>query len=122
MAIYTRFGSEIELLTARLCPVWIEHLAGEIKWHYSEKKPTRLTKELTVMPCWHCTAKYVDTGEPVCDGQWMNPNMFKADDAIGEIWQKLWELNPSHRQKFEDWCNGKVQAIDFECIDQKMVA
>ena len=122
MAIYTRFGSEIELLTARLCPVWIEQVPGEIKWHYSEKKPTKRTKELHVMPCWHCTAKYVDNGEPVCDGKWLNPNMFRADDGIGEIWKKLWELNPGDKDRFQEWTMSKLEATAFAVIEDKMVA
>lgn len=107
MAIYTRFGSEIELLTARLIPIWIEQLPGEIKWHYSEKKPSKRTREITVMPCWHVTAKYVEDGKLVLDGQEFSSNELRADGAVQEIYQAMWTINPAHKDAFQDWCAGK---------------
>ena len=120
MAIYTRFGSEIELLTARLLPIWIERLPGEIKWHYTERKPSKRTKEITIMPCWHVTAKDVESGEPICGGGTFSANELKADNGMTEIYDAMWKLNPVHKDGFQDWCNGKVQATDFE--SEKMVA
>jgi hypothetical protein len=122
MAIYTRIGSEIELLTARLVPVWIERLQGGIKWHYSEMKPSKRTKQITMMPCWHVTAKYVEDGEAVCDGKWLNANTLKADDGMGEILKVIWILNPIDQQRFEDWMTNRTEAGSFDKIEEKMVA
>lgn len=122
MAIYTRFGSEVELLTACLVPIWIEELPGEIKWHYSEKKPTKRTKKITAMPCWHVTGKDVESGELICDGGTFSANELRADNGTNEIYEAMWKLNPKHKDGFQDWCAGKVPITHFEIIDEKMVA
>lgn len=123
MAIYTRFGSRVEFTAARMIPVWIERLAGEIKWHYRPKAPTRRTKEIREEPVWHVTAVY-DGGEVVCGGKWMNLGGFVADGGISEIMARCHELAPDAPEKFEQWskADGPDASALFDPIEAKMVA
>lgn len=127
MAIYTRFGSEVELLTARLVPVWVERKRGEIKWHYSAPKPTRQTIKIEEMPMWFVTAKYTDeglAGEMVCDGKLVNPATLKADGGSREIWERMHVLNPWDAAADEKWnkANGPRASELFATVQEKMVA
>src|SRR5215813_13472384 len=87
MAIYTRFGTPVQLKSAREVPVWIERRPGEIKWHYTEPKRTKKTLELDCVPVWHVTAEATDGSAPrmICDGQELCVNEFRADDGFREI-------------------------------------
>lgn len=122
MAIYTRFGSEVQLLTARLVPVWIERLPGEIKWHYAEKKPSKRTEAIDAMPCWHVTAKDKKSGRMICDGKLISANEFRADDGAAEIHDTMQKINPDHRDRFMEWAQGRMEAAAFGPVDKKMIA
>lgn len=124
MAIYTRFGSEIELLTSRLVPIWVEHKPGEIKWHYSAPKKVGKRSKVNEMPMWFVTARYIEDGKPVCDGKLFNGAELKADEGSREIWLKMHELNPDHKAKDELWNKaGSPSASEiFEPVELKMVA
>lgn len=102
MAIYTHYGTRVDFLTAQFVPVWIERVAGEIKWHYAEKKPTKRTKELREEPVWHVTGKF-DDGKPLHEGKLVSLAGFVADDGINEIVAECHRLNPDHAAKFNEW-------------------
>lgn len=120
MAIYTRQGSELTLLTARLVPVWIETRRGEIKWHYSEPKKTRKTIKIDLMPCWHVTAKYHD-GESVFGGKLFSANALVADNGSLEVHEVLHKINPDHRDRFLDWAKGCLPATAFGEVSSKEI-
>jgi hypothetical protein len=124
MAIYTRFGSEIELLTSRLVPIWIELAPGEIKWHYSKPVKVHKKSQVTEMPMWFVTAKYIEDGLMVCDGKLFNAAELKADEGSREIWLKMHDLNPDHAAKDALWNKaGSPDAHElFEQVELAMIA
>lgn len=123
MAIYTRFGEEVQFKSARLAPVWVERLSNEIKHHYQPKQPTRRTKSLELMPFWFVTATG-DGARALCEGKWLNAYDFRADDGIREIHETLFKLNPDHAAKEEEWNKADGPQADelFPVIDERMVA
>jgi hypothetical protein len=107
MAIYTRWGVRVNLLSADLIPVWIEQRRGEIKWHYSEPRRTKQTVEVERVSIWHVTAEYAEhskdgsckPGMKLWYGRSEPTNSLVADDGIREINNKCRELNPAHAAK-----------------------
>ena len=91
--IYSRFYVPVNFLTAREVTVWIEKLPGEIKWHYAKPKPSKRTQRIDPTPVWHVTAEYaansedgsIKKGMPVCDGQLICVNEFRAEKGTVEI-------------------------------------
>lgn len=75
MTIYTHGYVPVNITSARIVQVWIEQQHGRIKWHYKEKKPTRLTKSIDKTPIIHFKATYAENdkgcpvGQPACDGR-----------------------------------------------------
>lgn len=100
MAIYTRMGSPVQLVSARIITVWttLGNIGNgmELKWHYAKpKRTTRWRKDVKVgtMDVWHARANYVD-GEPVCGGDEIPLHGFVADGGISEIIAECYRLNP----------------------------
>jgi hypothetical protein len=123
MAIYTRFGSEVKLITARLIPVWIEKLPSEIKWHYAAKKPSKRTERIDEVPLWHIQAEHVD-GDKCCDGKWVSNHVYVADGGWAEIQTECERLNPGDAWKYTQWnANKKAKAGDiFDPEPEKNIA
>lgn len=102
MSIYTRMGSPVQFVSARMLKVWttIGNIGNgvELRWHYSEPKRTsRWRKDVKVEVMefvWHAKANYLD-GEPVCGGDEIPLSGFVADDAIQEIVAECYRLNPA---------------------------
>lgn len=129
MAIYTRFGSRVALLSARMIPVWIEHTGAAIKWHYRERLPTKRTKELRESPEWFVTGRFDDDREghggqkPLHDGKLAFWGGFVADDGAKEILTRCQELAPQELEKFERWnrADGPKASELFELADTKSI-
>lgn len=124
MAIYIN-GCEIEITDARMIPVWIEHQGYRIKWHYREKSPTRLTKEMTEEPIWHFRAKWVSDGQQVYGGKWFPiTGAMRADMGIDEIMGTAHRLAPNVKDQFEAWVksDGPRASEIFAMVPLKEVA
>jgi hypothetical protein len=102
MAIYCRIGVRVNLLSARLVPVWVEHKPYETKWHYSEPKKVGKRSKVDLLHIWHATAEYAEMSR---DGS-CKPGMilwngnedpevsFVADGGLKEIRDEFYRLNP----------------------------
>jgi hypothetical protein len=88
MAIYTRFGTRVEFVSAEEVSVLIERTRDAVtRWHYPEKLPKKRNKtsEYEEVPVWHAVAKDAETGRLIIDGGQIPGNEFKADDGWREI-------------------------------------
>ena len=88
MAIYTRFGTRVEFVSAEEVPVLIERTRdAETRWHYPEKLPKKRSKtsEYEEVPVWHAVAKAADSGRLIVDGGQIPDHEFRADDGWREI-------------------------------------
>ena len=108
MAIYTRFGTRVNFVTAQIMPVWIENGVGEIKWHLAE--PGKPKGKVEETPVWFVCAMADDDrqdhgpkGRMVCDGKGICINEFRADNGLGEIMDECERLAPADVEKFERW-------------------
>jgi len=123
MAIYIN-GCEITLTEARMVPVWIETRSGRILWHYTEKKPTRLTKEMSEQPVWHFRGTWA-SGSPAYDGKWVAlSHAFSADGGFEEIMTAAHTLSPTAKADFERWAkdDGPPASAIFTAVPIKEVA
>jgi hypothetical protein len=124
MAIYIN-GCEIEITDARMIPVWIEHQGYRIKWHYREKSPTRLTKEIREEPVWHFRGKWAHDKKPAYGGKWfaISPAM-RAGRGIDEIIETAYRFAPDAKTQFEEWAkaDGPCASEIFATIPLKEVA
>ena len=106
MAIYTRFGSRVVLLSAELVKVWTTFgnmgNGPELKWHYQEpRRTTKWRKDVKVeaIHAWHFTARYDDDrpghgGTSPLEGS-RSINDLRADGGIKEIHDECCRLNPA---------------------------
>lgn len=93
MAIYSRCGAPVKLITARQRTVYIEERPGEIKWHYKEPKPVKRTRRIDAVLVWHVTAEMTGSypdgsgkiGERLADGREITVNELRADEGWPEI-------------------------------------
>jgi hypothetical protein len=128
MAIYTRFGGEVEITHARFIPVWVERTPDAIRWHYSRPKKTRAGAKIEEVPIWHYRGRYVGDSNPrhwhVCDGKWVDANSLKADGGWPEIEAKLIELCPDGPAKYREWNKAGAPAAShfFPPITEKEAA
>jgi hypothetical protein len=114
MAIYTRFGSEIEIIDARMIPVWVIHKGHEVIWEYAKPKKPLRHWEVTEQPTWHYRGYYKDNSSPVCDGKWVDANSLKADGGWSEIQKQLLNFAPGAQRKYEEWNKkGAPEASHF---------
>lgn len=122
MGIYI-FGSEIEILEARMIPVWIEVGPGRIRWHYGPPRKVPKGAKVDLTPVWHIKAKWKD-GELLHQGRWRNLAGVRADDGASEIEARCKELAPLEAAKFEEWAreDGPEATVLFEPVAEKMVA
>lgn len=112
MAIYTRFGSRVQFLTADLLKVWTtlgdlgDGEGYRLAWHYSEPKRTKKWRkgvETDVMNVWHVTTRYDDDRpghggtKPISGSRPISD--YVADGAIQEIIAECHRLNPAHAAK-----------------------
>lgn len=106
MAIYTRMGSRVQFVSARMVKVWttLGNIGNgyELRWHYAEPKRTsRWRKDVKVETMdfvWHARATY-EGGAPVCDGDEIPLSGFVADGAIQEIVAECYRLNPEDAER-----------------------
>lgn len=94
MAIYSRNGAPVEIVTAREVPVWVVRKPGRIDWEYAEPKPRRGHK-VELIHVTHVTAKQVgpypdgsgvkSIGEMIRDGEEFPESDLRADDGAREI-------------------------------------
>lgn len=126
--IYTRFGTQVCLTSAVVFPVWIERLAGEIRWHF--KGPERSKGKVEVLPIWFATALSIDErdghtpkGEPILDHKAIHTALFKADGGAGEIERRCQDLAPDQMQKLTRWAESdELEVTDlFAKADPDMV-
>jgi hypothetical protein len=122
MAIYV-FGEEIEIIEARMLPVWIENRPGEIRWHYGPPKKLSKKSSVTEQPMWHVKAKWKDSGKSLSDGKWLTLTHIKADDGMHEIFPVLHALAPEEIVKFGKWnTTADLKASDiFDPVDPSEV-
>lgn len=122
MGIYI-FNTEIEILEARMIPVWIEVGPGRIRWHYGPPRRIPKKAKVDIMPVWHIKAKWKD-GELLHQGRWRNLTGVNADGGISEIYDRCKELAPLEAGKFEQWnkTDGPEATVLFEPVAEKMVA
>ncbi len=101
--ICTWTGQDVVLTEARLIPVWVIKRPSRIDRKYT--KPSKVPKGAKVeeVPCWHYRGKYAKDGVPVCDGKWVDAVNLRADNGWLEIQEKLEELCPDGRGKYEAW-------------------
>jgi len=88
MAIYTRFGTRVEFVSAEQVSVLIERTRdAETRWHYPEKLPKKRSKtsQYEEVPVWHVVAKDADTGRLICDGDQIPAGDFRADEGWREV-------------------------------------
>ena len=88
MAIYTRFGTRVEFVSAEEVPVLIERTRNaETRWHYPEKLPKKRSKtsEYEEVPVWHVVAKDAETGRLIVNGNQIPAGDFRADEGWREI-------------------------------------
>ena len=110
MAIYTRFGSRVQFVSARVVKVWTTlgniGKGHELKWHYTEPKRTKSWRkdvEVDWMDVWHITARYDDDrpghgGTKPIEGERLASD-FVADNAMHEILAECYRLNPEDATK-----------------------
>lgn len=103
MAIYTRFGKEVNFTAAKIIPMWSEYRNGEILHHYSRPESTKRTKKIEEMPTWHVTAIYAADGHALSDGKYTAAGNFVADDGIREIHDVMHALRPSWEDDWNRW-------------------
>lgn len=78
MAIFTRFGTRVEFVSAEAVPVLIEQTRdGERRW--------RATSEYEEVDVWHARAKDAETERPIAGGGQIPSHEFVADDGFREI-------------------------------------
>jgi len=104
MAIYARFGTPVDFVSARFFPVWIEQRPGAIKWHYREPKKIGKKASVKVTPIMHVQAiDLADHNDPLYDGKWVDTNSFRADDGMKEITARVMELYPDAQADYDKW-------------------
>ena len=111
MAIYTRFGTAVELTEACFSPIWIERRSGEIKRHFTKPKRTKRTLEIEETVGLFVRVKVVDqrqdhgpSGRMLYDGKWMDLIHLVADDGIRELHNKFGQMiGADELAKFESW-------------------
>lgn len=94
MAIYSRNGAPVEIVTAREVTVWIVKKPGRIDWHYEEPKPRKGWK-IEPTPVMHVTAKRIGVypdgsgeksiGEMLFDGTEFPLSDLIADAGFAEL-------------------------------------
>jgi hypothetical protein len=107
MAIYAWPGLEVQITEARMAPIWVERQSCKIVRHMKEKKPTRLTKELTATVGWFVKLKATDDGHQLYNGKWSEMHLLRADDGIKDLNTEFGKMiGDAELAKFREWNKG----------------